>query len=543
MLLQFYVTFLCFSFRVFSSGSSFGTGPSSFTAWTKSGEVLYFGLNTNSRIYNRGQFTRAISLWALSKKRDKFGNYITYTYNRYADNDAFYVSKIAYTGNVKMGLSPSNAITFRYIRRSSLTYRLYSSGSNLKQDYLLSSIVTSAEGKNVLTYRILYTEGKLTKEPLVSSILECPANSGANTKLCSTPTKFFWNTAKSAVTSASIDFSPKRVVASQRFGSTCISSNPTTSLDASRILLADFNGDGMTDIYIVKPSSDLIHLSQFRSDRTGSMSYLTNSYWTSGVSGPNTYENSNQKSRDIGRVKILDVDGDAVPDVLYLSSGKSSVYLTKSSSSQRVSFTSLSAPGVETDKGFDVGLSKYQTGDFNGDGLTDILTIKGDCSSSSKRLTFLVHLNRQSSFASPSTFLSTGCSGLTTDTFSRIFIADFTGDGKADLFLVLDTLSKVKLQVYESSGRQFVSLGSSVFSTGAPDSSAGRIKILDVNGDGMLDVMIVTGFDRTDSPAQSWTSSSSFFLGQGKGKFLKKSGIRFPRFKSQAQTEVSALVP
>ena len=58
--------------RIISYGTA-GSGPASFKVWTKSGQVMEYGVTEDARIEAQGK--SSVSVWALNKVQDTVGNY------------------------------------------------------------------------------------------------------------------------------------------------------------------------------------------------------------------------------------------------------------------------------------------------------------------------------------------------------------------------------------------------------------------------------------------------------------------------------------
>lgn len=86
--------------KVVSYGAA-GTGPASFTVWTKSGQILEFGNSANSRIEAAGSATALV--WALNKVSDRNGNSMTVSY--YEFTGEYYPSRgVCATGSTLNGV-------------------------------------------------------------------------------------------------------------------------------------------------------------------------------------------------------------------------------------------------------------------------------------------------------------------------------------------------------------------------------------------------------------------------------------------------------
>lgn len=164
-----------------------------------------------------------------------------------------------------------------------------------------------------------------------------------------------------------------------------------------------------------------------------------------------------------------------------------------------------------TETRYKVVPKEYVSGDFNGDGLTDVIAIdkrtsyqtrvcQGDCYTTSNIIvdggkTYFVNLDRRLT----SNFVNSS-GQITTTTTSKFEVADVNGDGKSDL-MVFDAGS---VKVYSlNNNKQLVQIGN------CPDIAikADKQKYFgDFNGDGKIDFVV---------PQQNLTDSWSFFFSTG----------------------------
>ena len=114
--------------RIISYGTA-GNGPAYFKVWTKSGQVMEYGVTNDSRIEAQGKST--VAMWAMNKVQDTVGNYLTVTYTEDNANGQFYPARIDYTGNVGKGLATYNSVQFVYEARPDIT-PMYHAGSLMK---------------------------------------------------------------------------------------------------------------------------------------------------------------------------------------------------------------------------------------------------------------------------------------------------------------------------------------------------------------------------------------------------------------------------
>ena len=94
--------------KVISNGAS-GNGPSTFTAWTKSGLIYTFGGANGASFVPPGSPNGTILTWLISKIQDQAGNYMTFSYTAEGN-----LSSVNYTMNDGAALSSYASVVFTY---------------------------------------------------------------------------------------------------------------------------------------------------------------------------------------------------------------------------------------------------------------------------------------------------------------------------------------------------------------------------------------------------------------------------------------------
>jgi hypothetical protein len=124
--------------KIVSYGTA-GAGPASFTVWTKSGQVMEYGNTADARI--EGQGIADVRLWAVDKIADTVGNYLTVSYFEDSVFGEYRPTRIDYTGNAGVGLSPSHSVQFSYQARSD-PIQLYAAGGKVQTTQRLTNVKT-----------------------------------------------------------------------------------------------------------------------------------------------------------------------------------------------------------------------------------------------------------------------------------------------------------------------------------------------------------------------------------------------------------------
>ena len=226
------------------------------------------------------------------------------------------------------------------------------------------------------------------------------------------------------------------------------------------VLPGDFNGDGKTDIALTRPTWNA-----FRVHLSNSTSFIS-SYWATDVDGmamdKQTY------------VLPGDFNGDGKTDIALLRPDWTGFRLRLSNGD---SFTSAwwetGWNGMWAD-----GQTYVLPGDFNGDGKTDIALTRPTWNA------FRVHLSNSTSFIS--SYWATDVDGMVMDGQTYVLPGDFNGDGKTDIALTRPTWNGFRLRL--SNGDSFTSAWWGTDADGMVLDGQTYVSTGDFNGDGKADI-------------------------------------------------------
>ncbi|HTN18626.1 MAG TPA: FG-GAP-like repeat-containing protein, partial [Chitinophagaceae bacterium] len=419
--------------ETYSTTTSIGNisgGPEYFKVFSKDGSTLEFGTSTDSRVMSDDGMK--VMMWLLTKIKDVNGNYIEFKYEN-ASRD-FRIIEISYTGNQTTGLVPYNKITFHYVERADKNV-LYDAGYSIHSRSLLSRIEVRSESVLAKTYTFNYGQNFMTHSYL-KSIEEAAAD---GSKLNDTRFKYGNNT--SAVTED-------------------INTDGITLSYNTQISSGDFDGDGLSDLLVYEFSEDPVTQQTYNLNvKVKKRSNVSSSYTTvgslsfsgSGVRVENAYRKSYMTQRKV-LPNMADFNGDGRQDIIIsnfntipLSGSYVNeldyiyIYYTNADGSIPSSPSYTYTPPATAKrimKGSDGQENYLFTGDFDGDGRSDFVTMLGGkiyYHSPARGVT-------NKDIAKVRLFLgSYPLSAAFDDLFKHaddIFVANMDGDAKSDLMVV-----------------------------------------------------------------------------------------------------------
>ena len=482
--------------RVISHGTA-GTGPAWFEVHTKSGQVLQFGNTADSQILAQGKTTARS--WGVNKVSDTKGNYYSITYVNDTTNGQAYPSRIDYTANDGAGLAPYDSVRFVYATRPDIT-PIYHAGSLMQTTVLLTNVQTYNGSALVADYRLAYQQGSATGRSQLASVTLC--DSGGT---CLPATTFTWQNGTTTPTVISN-------VGSQN-----------GTLVGSRPYLADFTGDGITDI-----------LWDSSADTARPISSGTRVLWN--VANNNFSLNSNfagQNGTLANYIPIVsDFNRDGRTDIwwyaiaqsqngfLNYAGGPTTQWLSTGDNTYAVA----AGPSAPTSTPPAQGYQLLAVDDINGDRRPDLFWIGASSfptrggSPSATMVEWMTNQNGSVNSAAVAAggVLSGACGGR--PTWLTATAADFNGDGFTDLLWTLAGSCPPILWVGNGDGT-FVNFGNGNQNQGQLSqffAVAGYSPFFgDFNGDGKLDILWaqLDGAGRSNGQRILW-------LGAGDGTFV-----------------------
>lgn len=385
------------NFENVTAYGSAGNGPAYFIVQTPDGRSLQYGNGGNSQVLASGQST-ALS-WLLNEVTDPAGNTMTIAYCPTGTTQGSACPSAALQGTTvpyqiswtpeEHGSSTYNyTMTFSY-NANALPPAGYVANTPVENPDLLASITIDSSGSQVKEYVLTYTQSATTARDVLTQVQECSTSAST----CLYPTTISYAPTTPGVSTSA---------------STGISS-PLPSAWRSFAAHYDFNGDGYMDLVY---------------------SNGTNWYVAFGsASGYGTPVNTGIS----GTLGLSVLFGDLLgtgQDGILANNGSTWSYYTWNGSSFVGTSTSLSVDSTGT---------QYGLADINGDGLPDLVELKGPLSN----VTVTTRLNT-SSGSTPSFSSSVVTAATIGNVLGALLITpdfqagnlrsfDFNGDGRQDL--------------------------------------------------------------------------------------------------------------
>ena len=434
---------------------TFSSSTDSWTMTDKNGTQYAFGSTSDSQQSNPSNASDTYR-WMLKQITDTNNNNVIYNY--FKDSGQIYPSSTIYTGNG----SSTGIFEVDFLRASrSDAVTVWQAGFGVSSNYLVNEIDVKVNGSWVRKYTLTYAAGNNGETSLLQSITESGQN-GQGTVVSLPTSTFSYQVQPDGWTNNSSTWNPPQTFSALGYD--------------NGVQVADVNGDGLPDILYGAIDSGGTHYGAYINTGNG---WVSSSTWDPPVAFSN-YGGDNG-------VRIADVNGDGLPDILYGyedSSGVAHYGAWINTGSGWVSSSTWDPPAVFSDNGSDTGL---RIADVNGDGLPDLIY---GYENSSYIPSYAAWINTGSGWASdsawdpPQAFSYAG-----SDTGLRI--ADVNGDGLPDLIYGYENISYVpSYAAYINTGNGWVSSSTwdppTAFSYNGSDTG---LRIGDVNGDGLPDLM------------------------------------------------------
>ncbi|HOO91485.1 MAG TPA: FG-GAP-like repeat-containing protein, partial [Syntrophales bacterium] len=473
--------------KIVSYGNT-GGGPTSFKVWTKDGLIMEYGNTDDSKIHVQND--TGILLWTLNRIKDRNGNEMNFTYASDGQNQEFWPTRIEYA---YVNGTARCYVAFEYDDARPDSETRYVAGSPRRTTKLLRNIKTYAGNYLVKNYLLDY-EGGSTYRSRLKRVTEC-----RDADECLPPTTFAWQDTEPGFDSVDIDA-------------------PDYLFDNT--IIGDFNGDGKKDL--ARPgnlSKAMVMLSNgngfdaaanwggFIFPPPGSKTGDANGDGKTDILG-SLNDSISKKDQDGFSTRLAsslpylaaDFNGDGRDDIFFNYS-QDDWKIQRSNGTSFVNWLTLTI-----DK--DLEDSTLDTGDFNGDGVADIIQfertvteiiILGEISTLISEK-WSVLLSNEGGFNDKQTWVD---EGLDEDSIiDEHFLGDFNGDGKTDVLIFNSENDANVSYVRFSNGEGFEP--KTQFNTDHVSLSA---KLGDFNGDGKTDILQVE-----EGNSYVWFSTGSGFV-------------------------------
>ncbi|MCD9577070.1 RHS repeat-associated core domain-containing protein [Flavobacterium soyae] len=427
----------------------------------------------------------SVNSWYIVHFEDVYGNFIDYNYKTvtYNSTNQLYIDNIAFSGNAVAGIAAQNKITFTY-RDARRVERDYLKGVAIYATKILENIQVIANNTYFRTYTLSHTFDTVLGYERLTSIQEL---NGFNEQ--SNPVVFEYNTSPST---------PQRT-----------EKEYVNNLDFNGVDLAgDFDGDGRLDFTAVGN----LYNNLFKNDSG------QNPINISGLSSLYKSTITTLKNSKINQFNsILNLQNDELNSLTFgvfsLNNNALLLDYTKTIDIPNSGeCNSNCVPNRCTDDGFVKKHNEYIEGDFNGDGISELLILgyseyrnynsedptKRDCVfeetvGSTPNICRLLDLNPSSSitlgtigYANIGTTLASNLKG------DKRMVADWNGDGKSDILVISGNKTYKIVGFKQLVAAPWVQL--EIIGSGTLDQYSNTKQLLlgDFNGDGKTDIMIPT---------------------------------------------------
>jgi RHS repeat-associated protein len=552
-----------------------GTGPAGFEVKTKANEIMYFG-NTSFTTSDADAFVEpggkaagsVASSWALKGIKDGYGNYIEYLYRKggiaipggstIESDGVFVIDRIRYTGT--SSATPFASINFNY---DTHTYarKGFTNGGTFYQKYRLGSISVELDGDEYRFYDLAHDSGQFS---YLDWVQECQTS---NKSSCRNPLKFDYHKQTNSLAFGTSFPMNSRLKSTTQFfdingdgnadmvytssdgktlyvkmstssGSYSSEEIVTSNLSSAELInFVDVNGDGNMDIFypegsawkfaIYQPTTVTVPVTCPPSkvvpericDVGDSYEY---SYTFAKTTVPGWAYNSGSLETYKNRF-FADVNGDGLMDWVGFSNQALIAYLNVNKTFATTATTLFTIPASVWNVGAAtivasrwVNSEKAPVGDFNGDGLSDMIVkltangyLHGGCMPQcaiTEHKYILLYSKGQNDYGYQDFSLS--------GTDHRT--ADLNGDGLSDLMYIYGTgwryqLSTGQMGSVSSAFGPAVSLALSSSSISADYKHL--VQLADLDNNGKADILAPGAASKMEVFKSNFDSNGDFYFG------------------------------
>ncbi len=460
----------------------------------KKGVKYYFGNTDDSRQYDPDNASR-IFRWALNRVEDLHGNYMTIVYMK--EGNQLYPQTINYTGNAQQSLLPYAQVAISY-GDTAKAASSYIAGFKILTSKRIERINTSVKANNQFSYRLSYAPSISTGRDLLQSVQQI----GADGTTTLPPVSFSYQQGLPQFQSSGWQI-PSDLTLNYSYNG--------QPVDAG-VRISDLNADGYPDFirsfFTAGVSSSIQAYTYLNTKNNG---WSLNTTW---ALDPNTvpfsYIVNMGNPRAYAGALMADINGDGLTDVIGSSDVLNSngqrlcggwAHFRNSLNGPLTSDTSWTMPSgatfyKETANGvciYDCPQSSNGTvlGDVNGDGFLDLVQSLGGKQGAyvngyaKGNKTF----NLNNSFSIPSNNY--------TDLSQGAILVDLNGDGLSDILY----RKAGESHVFMNTSKGLVEDTSSGWNSNAQlgDFTDQSTQTIDINGDGLVDLIVTSKGDRANA--------------------------------------------
>lgn len=417
--------------KIIASGGDINN-PNSFTVYTKSGLIYEYGSNT-SQLKSTATSGGKVLFWLLRRVSDTKGNYYSISYERDDTNGEYWPIRMDYTGNDKVlpVLTPYASVRFEY-STNGVPSDSYIYGMKVRKSKYITRINIYYGETRIKYYSMSYQT--YNNKLQLTGVTEY-ASDGSKLN----PTQFTWYN--------STDFKANNV-----------NYNTTTNIKNAILTVGDYNGDGKAD-FIATPQNSSAGWSGWRLFTSNGTSFTYNKSGAFSLTGEvqevvsgdfngdgysdfvikrkynNKYYNSDLYLSQVSgstvsftfdkcflsdtrnySIRAVEVNGDGASDIFvwYHNSKECKIIYSQNSGS-------ITPLGYTATRNCTVNWDKVEFGDFNGDGLTDVMNFHSGG----------YYLFESDGYGT----MSQTKSSTWPNKEHHIYMGDFNGDGKTDMLL------------------------------------------------------------------------------------------------------------
>lgn len=464
--------------KVMVTSANSTTGPLAFEVTPPNGHIMKYGSTANSRnTFTDVNSIQRVHSWCISRDEDSNGNYVDYSYVQ--DHLVMYPQTISYGKNTHTGTGADNYIRFDYTDVYTGSLRTFVIAGVRGGVYKCLCRVRTMTGSTIYRdYHLGYTtvsDGTTKKFQRLTSVT-CKNASGQEMK----PVTLEWcNVGETDQTAEILDVCTNDVM-----------NNNIQKID-SLLLATDLNGDGLADI--VRISNCMLIFNGYTIYRTYAYVHRSQKTDTGVIYlSPLRYELEYSIDLDIwknilGGNTVADIDGDGLNDLLipyYKSQNSDKIIDIKVILGGNVRYGGISLLSHTMVLSVAENMPPFISGDFDSNGIDDLVCLEDK--------TIGGHYPLNIDFSMPNNGCDRVTIPLSlSQKPKRLFTGDFNSDGLPDIIVLYNGGYKVFFNNGGNTASSIFSDTNSVSGTSFGDKW--RVEQGDFNGDGLVDFVYVAG--------------------------------------------------